>query len=175
MARINQSRNIVLSLKDYLEPLLTAEGYAFTFVSNWGSDQNIVLPSDYTVGLNQIKLPAGKFTANTRSRGKYLELGGKSMEALFFITLFLHAASEGQAYDLLDFLHDEIESGNSLTGDNRISIYNFSTGYPDESAPIEYTMEIREVRHRYISDIDTQNVALKHAGNITFIGMLYVT
>jgi hypothetical protein len=176
MARINQSRNIILSLKDYLEPLLTAQSYGFSFVSNWGSDQDIVLPSDYVSGSNQIKLPAGKFTVSSRSKGRYFEIGNTTMESLFFISLFIHAVSEGQALDLLDFLHDSIESGNGYTGDNRINIYDFSdTGYPSALATVEYIMEVREARHRYISDLGAQNIALKHAGDITFVGMLYVT
>ena len=66
MAKIEYSRNIILSLKDYLEPLLVAEGYTspggtpFTFVSDWGSDDRIVLPQNYVPGSNQIRLPAGK-------------------------------------------------------------------------------------------------------------------
>jgi len=176
MARINQSRNIILSLKDYLEPLLDDEDYSFTFVSDWGSDDNIVLPGNYTQDSGQIKLPAGKFTASSRSRGSYFEIGGSTMEALFFMGLFIYAVSEGQALDLLDFLHHEIESGGGHVGDNRISIYNFSdTGYPSDSAPLEYTMEIRDVRHRLIQDLGSENVALKYAGNITFVGMLYIS
>jgi len=175
MARVNQSRNIILSLKDYLEPLLTTEGYSFTFVSDWGSDQDIVLPKDYTVGTGQIKLPAGKITMQSRSKGGYFEVGSTIMESLFFISFFIHAGSEGQAIDLLDFLHDQIESGNGYTGDNEINIYNFSnTGYPSGSAPVEYRMRILEARHRFISDLDAQNVALKYAGDITFIGRLYI-
>ncbi len=173
---MNKNRNIILSLKDYLEPRLQAEGYDFTFVSDWGADDVIVLPQDYVAGQGLIKLPAGKFTAFSRSKGAYFEIGSSTMESLFFLSLYIHASSEAQTIDLLDFLHDEIESGNGYTGDNRIDVYNFSnTGYPSTSAPVEYEMEIRDVRHRLVQDIEAQNVALKYSGNITFVGMLYIT
>jgi hypothetical protein len=176
MAKIQYSRNIVLSLKDYLEPLLTTEGYSFTFVSDWGSDNEIVLPQDYTGG-NQIKLPAGKFTVNTRSKGGHREIGSDTFESLFFIGFFIHAETEAQAYDLMDFIHDRLESGENVTAgaDNIINIYNYGTvGYPSDSAPLLGEMYIQEVKHRYISDLGSSEVAMKHAGDITMVGMMYV-
>jgi hypothetical protein len=178
MAKIEYSRNIILSLKDYLEPLLVAEGYSFTFVSDWGSDDRIVLPQNSTGAEGEIVLPAGKFTVNTRSKGNYLELGGSSMESLFFCSFFVHAVTEGQAYDLMDFLHDRIESGDSVNkiGDNRITIGDYSTtGYPSASPPELAILEIEDVRHRYISDLGSTNVAMRHAGDITIAGKIYVT
>lgn len=178
MAKIEYSRNIILSLKDYLEPLLVSEGYTFTFVPDWGSDDRIVLPQDYVPGSNQIPLPAGKFTVNTRSKGGYLEVGGSTMESLFFGSFFIHAETEGQAYDLMDFLHDRIESGGAVDriGDNRITIGDYTTtGYPSGSPPTLGTLEIQDVRHRYISDLGATNVAMKHAGDITIAGMMYIT
>ena len=179
MAKIEYSRNIILSLVEYLDPLLATESYSFSFVSNWGADDKIVLPQDEVSGSNQIVLPAGKFTVNTRSKGGYLEVGGSTMESMFFGGLFVHAVSEGQAYDLLDFLHDRIESGDSLQrrGDNRIPIYDYTTvGYPPQStAPELGVMEVRDVRHRYISDLSSENAAMNHAGDITFVGMIYVS
>lgn len=177
MAKIEYSRNIVLSLKDYLEPLLVSEGYTFTFVSDWGSDDRIVLPQDYIPGSNQISLPAGKFTINTRSKGNYLEVGGSSMEAFFFASFFVHAETEGQANDLMDFLHDRIESGATVNkiGDNRITIGDYTTtGYPSDSPPELGIMEINDVRHRYVPDLGATNVAMKHAGDITIVGMMYI-
>lgn len=184
MAKIEYSRNIILSLKDYLEPLLVAEGYTspggtpFTFVSDWGSDDRIVLPQNYVPGSNQIRLPAGKFTVGTRSKGGYLEVGGSSMESFFFCSFFIHAITEGQAYDLMDFLHDRIESGASVNkiGDNRITIGDYSTtGYPEASPPELGILEIQDVRHNYISDLGSTNVAMRHAGDITIAGMMYIT
>lgn len=178
MAKIEYSRNIILSLVDYLDPLLVAEGYTFTFVSDWGGDDRIVLPQDYIPGSNQIQLPAGKFTVGVRSKGNYLELGGSSMEGLFFSSFFIHACTEGQAYDLMDFLHDRIESGATVNkiGDNCIIIYDYSTtGYPAASPPELGIMEINDVRHRYISDLGATNIAMKHAGDITIAGMMYIS
>ena len=181
LAKIEYSRNIILSLIVYLEPLLAAENYSFAFVPSWGSDEKIVLPQDEVSGSNQIVLPAGKFTVNTRSKGGYLEVGGTTMESMFFGGLFIHAVSEGQAYDLLDFIHDRIESGDSLQlrGDNRIIIYDFSTtGYPPAdigATPQLGKLEMRDVRHRYISDLSSENAAMNHAGDITFVGMIYVS
>jgi hypothetical protein len=178
MAKIEHSRNIILSLVDYLDPLLVAAGYSFTFVSDWGSDDRIVLPQDYVSGSNQIVLPAGKFTISTRSKGGYLEVGGSSMEAFFFASFFIHACTEGQAYDLMDFLHDRIESGASVNriGDNRITVGDYSTtGYPAVSPPELGILEIQDVRHRYISDLGAANIAMKHAGDITIAGMMYIT
>ena len=179
MAKIELSRNIILSLVSYLDPLLIAEGYSFTFVSGWDSDDKIVLPQDATGAQGEIVLPAGKFTIDTRSKGGYLEVGGTTMESLFFGGLFVHGVSEGQAYDLLDFIHDRLESGDSLQmrGDNRITVYDFTNvGYPPQStAPTIGDLEIQDVRHRYISDLGEQNAALRHAGDITFVGMIYVS
>lgn len=179
MAKIELSRNIILSLVSYLSPLLATAGYSFSFVSQWDSDDKIVLPQDSTGAAGEIVLPAGKFTIDTRSKGGYLEVGGTTMESFFFGGLFVHAVSEGQAYDLLDFIHDRLESGASLElrGDNRITVYDYSTvGYPPQStAPEIGELELQDVRHRYISDLGEQNVALRHAGNITFVGMIYVS
>lgn len=179
MAKIEYSRNIILSLVAYLQPLLATAGYSFSFVSNWDSDDQIVLPQDAVIGGNQIVLPAGKITINTRSKGGYLEVGGTTMESMFFGGLFVHAVSEGQAYDLLDFIHDRIESGATLNrrGDNRITVYDYTTvGYPPQStAPTLGEIEIRDVRHRYISDLSSENAAMRHAGDITFVGMIYVS
>jgi hypothetical protein len=178
MAKIEYSRNIILSLVDYLNPLLVAEGYSFTFVSDWGSDDKIVLPQDYVPGSNQIVLPAGKFTISTRSKGGYLEVGSGSMESFFFVSFFIHAVSEGQAYDLMDFLHDRLESGANVNriGDNRITVGDYSTtGYPAVSPPALGVMEIQDVRHRYISDLGATNVAMKYAGDITIANMMYIT
>ena len=179
MAKIELSRNIVLSFVDYLEPLLIAEGYTFTFVSDWGADDDIVMPQDYESGTNKIVLPAGKFTIDTRSKGGYLEVGGSTMETYFFGGLLVHATTEGQAYDLLDFLHDRMESGETLQrrGDNSITVYDYTTtGYPANTTPPTIgDMQMEDVRHRYISDLGSTNMALKHAGNMTFSGMIYLS
>jgi len=177
MARIFDSRNIILSLKDYLEPLLSDEGYDFTFVSDWGSSGSIVLPDEYIPGKNQIKLPAGRFTLISRNPGDWIELGGSSKEALFFFNFFVYMVSEGQMLDLLDFLHTTLESGiKGALGANRIDIYDFSDcGYPSSFAPIIYNMEIEEVRHRPIINIGIPNIAEKYAGSITFLGRIIIS
>ena len=68
MAKIELSRNIILSLVSYLSPLLATAGYSFSFVSQWDSDDKIVLPQDSTGAAGEIVLPAGKFTIDTRSK-----------------------------------------------------------------------------------------------------------
>jgi len=177
MAKFNETRNIVLSLINYIEPLLEDEGYNFTFVSNWGADKDIVLPKDYVAGTNQIKMPAGKFTLTSRPPGTSLGIGDTGKEFTFFFNLFIHAESEGQNLDLLDFFYNRLSYGqDGRSGHNRITIYDFGmTGYPSIYAPALYGMTIEDVRHRPILNLAADNVALMFAGSITFVGKIVTT
>jgi len=173
MARIQDSRNIILSLKDYLEPLLEVDGYAFTFVSDWGLGKEIVLPSEFTDADTQIPLPAGKMTILSRPPGRFIEIGGSTKESTYFISMLIRGFSEGSISDLLDFFHNKLEGDHSVIGNILISIKDFTdTGYPSDYAPSIYTLEVEDVRSRRIMEFDAANIAERYSGNVSILGSL---
>jgi hypothetical protein len=173
MARIQDSRNIVLSLKDYLEPLLEVDGYSFTFVADWDIGKEIVLPENYTDPDTQVSLPAGKLTVISRPPSKFIEIGGSTKESTYFISLFVRGESEGSISDLIDFFHNKLEGEHGQIGDVLIPIKDFSdTGYPSLYAPSIYTMEIEDVRSRRVMEFESANIAEKYSGNISILGSL---
>ena len=173
MARILDSRNIVLSIKDYLEPLLEVDGYSFTFVSDWNLGKEIVLPEEYTDPDTQVSLPAGKMTILSRPPGTFIEIGGSTKESTYFISLLVRCESEGSISDLLDFFHNKLEGDHSVIGNILIQIKDFTdTGYPSEYAPTIYTLEVEDVRSRRIMEFDSANVAERYSGNVSVLGSL---
>jgi len=173
MARIQDSRNIVLSMKDYIEPLLMVDGYSFTFVSDWNLGKEIVLPEDYTDPDTQVSLPAGKITILSRPPGKFIEIGGSTKESNYFVSILIRGESEGSISDLLDFFHNKLEGDHSVIGDLLIPIKDFTdTGYPSEYAPTIYSLEINDVRSRRMMEFDTANIAERYSGNVSVFGSL---
>jgi len=164
------SRNIILSLKDYFEDKLDAEGYDFTFTSSWNEDDKIVLPKDYVANSGMIKIPAGKITLLNESLNKAFEIGGKSRYFLYYGNVFVHAETEGQLYDLLDLFMDALTKDSSgYYGNIKIDIYDFSsTGYPSGNAPVIGYLEIENARKTPNIDLSQQNVALKFGGMVGF-------
>ena len=173
MARIQDSRNIILSTKDYLEPLLDEDDYSFTFVSDWDAGKKIVLPEDFTDADTQVSLPAGKMTILSRPPSRFIEIGGSTKEATYFMSLFVRGISEGSISDLLDFFHNKFEGEHSVIGDVLIPIYDFTdSGYPSEYAPKVYTMEIDDVRSRRFMEFESSNIAERYSGNVSIVGGL---
>jgi len=177
MATIGLTRNIILSLKDFLQPIIESAGYDFTFTSAWADDNLIVHPDNYVADSGMIKLPAGKFTVTSRKQGSDFEIGGSSQYTMFLINFFIHAITEGQLYDLLDLIDEAFTDDSSgAIGHKIINIKNFATtGYPSAVAPNLYEMEIDSVRHNPISGLGEQNIALRYAGVIGFSGNLLRT
>lgn len=178
MAKIKTSRNIILSIKDYLEPLLINKEYDFKFVSRWLDDQYIVLPTDFIDVNTQIRLPAGKLTITNQLPGSFYEIGANSQERFYSISLFFYSITEGQYLDLSDYISDWLANGEEADriGSNSIEIKNYSdTGYPSESAPNLCYMDILNVQARPVAQIETPNIALRNAGNISFTGKILKT
>jgi len=173
MARIQDSRSIVLSVKDYMDPLLEVDGYSFTFVSDWNMEKEIVLPADYVDPDTQVSLPAGKITVLSRPPGRWIEIGGSTKENNYFISIFIRGESEGSISDLLDFFHNKLEGDHSIIGNILIAIKDFTdTGYPSDYAPSIYTMEVQDVRSRRSLEFNDANVAERYSGNVSILGSL---
>jgi len=173
MATMKISRNIILSLKDFFESYISGGNYDFTFTSAWVEDDKIVKPSDYVENQGMVKLPAGKMTVLTGRQGDNMEIGGGSQYKLFHINFFIHTITEGQLYDLLDLLSESLTDGVGTIGDKIITIKDFSlTGYPSDSAPDLFTMEILNVNQKTVFNLDEQNIALRFAGSISFMGKI---
>ena len=166
---MNLSRNIILSLKDRFETDLSNAGYDFTFVSSWSEDNKIVMPDDYVADQNMIKLPAGNITLTNENLDRPYEMGGGSSYFLYAGSIFVHAITEGQLYDLLDLFLDSLTKDGSFYGRVIIPIYDFSsTGYPSTSATQTNEIEIMAARKTPKIDLSEQNVALKFGGLVGF-------
>lgn len=163
-------RWITLSLVDYLDPLITAKGYDFSFVSEWKADKEIVHPDDYYDSSNQIKLPAGNFTFGVQRSGAKIEMGGTSVYRHHHIQLFIHAISEGQRLDLLDYIQDFLGDSGDY---NIIDINDYSTtGWPTASPVKLCDMEITDVVSRPNNALGEENLALRYAGMVSFLGTI---
>jgi len=173
MATVKLSRNIILSLKDFFDPLLTAEGYDFSFISAWTEDNKIVVPNDYVANQGLIKLPAGKITISSRNQGSYIEVGGGTQYTDLYINFFIHAITEGQIYDLLDLFHTSLTDGANKIGGKIISINNYTTtGYPTSTPVKAYDMEVFGVGQKIVPGLGEDNIALRYAGMVGFSGKI---
>ena len=168
-------RNVILSLKDFLSPILSTAGYSFTFVSEWTADKDIVLPKDFTDATKQIKLPAGSFTFGDKLAGKRIGLGEGSTNRYIYVQFYLHAETIGQLYDLLDLIHDSFSnSGSTMYDSNIITINDYSTtGYPPQDDLTKLCdMDIIDVRSRENLSLGEENVALNYSGLVSFTGKM---
>jgi len=173
VATIGLTRNVILSLVDFFEPLLLAENYDFSFVSAWVEDDKIVKPSDWVANQGMIKLPAGKMSIPSRRQAGNFELGGSSQYTDLYVNFFLHATTEGQLYDLLDLFHISLTDGISGIGGKMITVNDYTTtGYPAITPVPLYTMEVLNVLQRPVFDLDSTNIALRFAGSIGFVAKI---
>ncbi len=173
MAKVRINRNIILSLKDFFDPILASDGYDFSFVSAWADDDKIVKPEDYVSGQGMIKLPAGKMSILSRRQGDRQEIGSGKQNSIFYINLFIHAITEGQLYDLLDLFNDSLTDSNNTVGDLIIPINDYTTtGYPTNSPVKIYDMEISNVQGKAVFGLGEENIALNYAGIVGFMGTI---
>jgi len=170
MAKTGTARNIILSLKEYIELNAGMDGWTnLMIVPKFPNDEKIVLPEDYQPNMGLVRPPALSINILNRVEGERLGLGDGGKKIYYSIGLFFYCISEGQLIDLKDYLSDIFDS------DITIPIYDYSdTGYPSTANSKVYDFEINPLSVKGIPrvNLDEKNPALRYGGMVSFVGSI---
>lgn len=161
MSKLGMSRNIILSILDFLESDLVADGWdSVMFVKSWPEDRKIVLPDEYVSDKGLVRPPAININILPSSPLRPVGIGHRTESFyLYTIGLFMYCLTEGQLLDLLEYVDGRFNEPVVIT----INDYS-TTGYPTQN-PVELaTLDV--FRTGMIPRIDNTavNPAMRNGG-----------